>query len=151
MSYGLSPLITPAADESLASFTLRYAEQNQVGMRDVIRLLDPSKIFLLSATTLSRHIEALSQLTRVDVQDLSQLALRPQCLPSPDVAEAEPARLSLKHAILATRHKYCPHCLRESPYVRRVWELRAYHACHEHGVMLATTCHMYVGRTIWTS
>ena len=122
-------------DESLPGLLTRLAEYN--GLDSPVRIL--------------RHVGLAPgfEKSQTDLSDLAQFIGVGR--PSLEAASFAPLNsgsmhLSFGGVRISRDHmgtmgdRVCPLCIEESRYSRRLWHLRAYVACHDHGVVLTDSC-----------
>lgn len=123
------------SDESLPGLLIRLAEYN--GLSSPVRIL--------------RHVGlgAGFEKSRTDLSDLAQFIGVSRS--SLDSASFAPLNGGFKHIsfggmrisrdhIGTIGDRVCPLCIEKRRYSRRLWHLRAYVACHDHGVVLTDSC-----------
>jgi hypothetical protein len=125
----------PHPHESLAGYILRLASANglsgprsllsRAGMKDGFDW-QPCELGPLAymAATESARLEAMA---------FWPLAKTPNSLSY----DGEPIQSPL---LIFGAERVCPECLDESGYVPRLWQLKAYAACHKHGRLLVDLC-----------
>ncbi len=122
-------------DESLTGLISRLADYNDLDSpRHILRHVGLTPGFEKSATDLTRLAEFIGS----DVQSLNFASFASLNGKSTELSFSG-ARLSRSH-LNTLGDRTCPLCLRSANYARRLWHLRAYVACHEHGVLLTDTC-----------
>lgn len=143
----------PEPDESLVGYILRLTERNGYETPTVILLLagfDPSALhncqFMFGE---QGDLTPLSRLTGWAISTLS--ALRYASAPSETSVYryfvlGSPAQ---RYFINVRRPKFCPDCLRESVYCRKVWELAPVTTCPLHRCLLLDECPGCGGGISW--
>lgn len=134
----------PKEDESPASILIRAAQSN--GYETVSDMIfvtkqDPQ----ILASNLTSLIDCLDRF----LQLISTLCLR--CVRPEEVLEREGTTRS-RRRFLANFYpaeffrqdgiSYCPGCIQESDYLRKIWMFKPYSVCHLHNLPLRSTCHI---------
>src|SRR2546421_2395892 len=142
----------PNADESLMGYIIRLTERNGypspswiVKRAELNYGINRSCSFVYkSPETLS----GLSHLTGASISELAAITYSPEksyrydsCLFYGNVLHQSFVRLGYP--------KLCPHCLSESPYCRRVWDLPAATTCLKHKCLLMDECPSCMRRISW--
>lgn len=140
---------TPYPDESATSYLLRTAELN--GHTSVYQLLGKEKFSFLS--------KLAPNYTFIDKQRfkyvLQTLNLYPEyiTLAFDRYKSTSRAPRIYRNVIIdlnlfkSKSHSYCPQCLKEQPYFRKLWLLRPIYSCPIHSILLLDNCYR-CGHTI---
>jgi hypothetical protein len=134
---------TPYPDESATSYLLRTAELN--GHTSVYQLFGKEKFSFL--TKLAPNYTFVDQKRFKYVLDT--LSLNPDYITlsfdrnkstsrSPRIYRNVIIDLSL---FKSKGHSYCPQCLKEQPYFRKLWLLRPVYSCPIHSILLLDSCY----------
>lgn len=162
----IKPLLfraVPYRDESFLGYLLRLSDLNEYETPTwLLPLADMRKDMNddnFSSYNLSTHLglEGLSALTGIGAERLRALEYRP--------IGAVEGRLTGNYDVLGNslpvylirlhNPKFCPFCLRDQPYVRKLWELTIITACPVHGCLLFERCPScgkrptYMRRRLW--
>lgn len=134
----------PKEDESPASVLIRAAQSN--GYETVSEMISVTKQdHQISISTLTLLVDCLARYLRLT----TALCLR--CVRPEEVLEREgtarsrrrffanfyPAEFFRQDGI-----NYCPGCLHEAGYLRKIWMFKPYAVCHLHNLLLRSTCHI---------
>lgn len=134
---------TPYPDESATSYLIRTAELN--GHTSVYQLFGKEKFSFF--TKLAPNYTFLDQKRFKYVLDT--LSLNPDYITlafdrnkstsrSPRIYRNVIIDLSL---FKTKGHSYCPKCLKEQPYFRKLWLLRPVYSCPIHSILLLDSCY----------
>lgn len=122
-------------DESLAGYVIRLSHANGMnGQGWLLHLAGLTAGFDGRRSDLNR----LASLAAIEVGSLQQASLAP--------VATHPRRRSFNGSPIAGAHlatdgaRTCPACIEQKGYASRLWHLRAYAACHQHGFMLVDHC-----------
>lgn len=134
---------TPYPDESATSYLLRTAELN--GHSSVYQLFGKEKFSFL--------IKLAPNYTFIDKQRfkyvLQTLNLTPDYINlafDRDTLTSRAPRI-YRNVIIdlslfkSKSHSYCPQCLKEQPYFRKLWLLRPVYSCPIHSILLLDNCY----------
>ncbi|RZG43277.1 TniQ family protein [Acinetobacter wuhouensis] len=134
---------TPYPDESATSYLLRTAELN--GHTSVYQLFGKEKFSFLSKSS--------PNYTFVDTNRfryaLQTLNLNPDYIDLAFERDRSTSRAPRKyrnvyidrHLFKSKSYSYCPQCLIEQPYFRKLWLLRPVYACPIHSILLLDNCY----------
>lgn len=140
---------TPYPDESATSYLLRTAELN--GHTSVYQLFGKEKFSFLT--------KLAPNYTFIDKQRfkyvLETLNLNPDYINlafDRDKSTSRAPRI-YRNVIIdlslfkSKGHSYCPQCLKEQPYFKKIWLLRPVYSCPTHSILLLDNCYK-CGHTI---
>ncbi|RKG29041.1 TniQ family protein [Acinetobacter tianfuensis] len=140
---GLLMEATPYPDESATSYLLRTAELN--GHTSVYQLFGKEKFSFLSKSS--------PNYTFVDTNRfryaLQTLNLNPDYIDLAFERDKSTSRAPRKYRNVNVDHNlfksqsysYCPQCLKEKPYFRKIWLLRPIFSCPIHSIFLLNNCY----------
>lgn len=143
--FPVRPQIQPG--ESFWSYVIRLAEENG---RQPLAILNAIKAWELKYVQrtdfglldFSPHsvinLESLAQLAGRTATELIDATFKPLLMLFGVSEEMERSRF-LSGMILDS-YRFCPLCMKESPYYRLQWRMAPVTACHYHGVSLIDTC-----------
>jgi hypothetical protein len=146
---------TPHLDESFLGYLLRLTEINHYDALAWILQLgiiqkNPRQKFALLSIGAPPDLQPLAELTGVDQSSLASLWYQPVDNGGkiPDYAMfGNPVP---RYTIRLRQPKICPHCLNESPYIRKIWDLAALTVCPVHKSMLLDECRGCGRRISWS-
>ncbi len=142
----------PYPDESLKGLIIRATEENGYDMSTALSsFADVIEDFKTKRTVYTeRKWGNLSRMLNLEVPVLKDMA----CLLG--VEEIPPQTYNMfghkihKYSIRVRAPKVCPGCLRDSSYIRKIWDLAAFTCCPHHGTMLIEKCPS-CGEPVWWS
>lgn len=138
MSHTLHFLPTPQPDESPASFLIRMAEGNGFSnVPQMILALAESQPVRLSSTPYTQvKLQHLFEAIGIDAS-FAVLAFDADFGCGPLTVFRRGKRDT---NLWPDGTTFCPACLQQAPYFRRIWALKLYGACHLHGCFLVRRC-----------
>lgn len=134
---------TPYPDESATSYLLRTAELN--GHTSVYQLFGKEKFSFLSKSS--------PNYTFIDTNRfrlaLQALSLNPHYIDLAFERDKSTSRAPKKYRNVnidrnlfkSKSYSYCPQCLKEQPYFRKIWLLRPIYSCPIHSILLLDNCY----------
>lgn len=144
----LNPLIVidkPFEDEGLESYLSRLTTLNgykSIGwIYEKANLNVGSKILNLNTVAPPTSFHTLGILTENKEDELWKMTFYNELpINEENDLDKEITNTIKKGAFLKYNKKYCPLCLREENYFRKVWELTIYNICHKHNCYLIKQC-----------
>lgn len=137
--------IEPFCNESFSSFIIRFCIKNVIDVKDLFTLVAfPTKHHLTYSEiqNLDYHISkkidynALNNILNLDIDvfdTISNLKFHHYCLRN-DI------KLVQLNRIYHTYRRYCPLCLENKPYFKKIWQHREEHSCSIHNISLIDSC-----------
>jgi hypothetical protein len=130
--------VEPHPYEDIVGFLVRVAERNHLAGPTAIL---EQVIGSASARVSPNHLPQLAFYCRNYLQELLQLSGLEQRKAGGDKAWQIAGEWVTKSSFVATRKvKVCPECLGEEPFIRGIWTLSFYTACHTHEIDLLEQC-----------
>jgi hypothetical protein len=119
---------SPSTGEGLLGYKLRLADLNRFPSSTWIYDGPVAKTLLGGYEKLgpSDPLDQLAALTSLGRAELAKALLFPK-------------KLYIRSLNL-TRSRVCPYCLQEDPFLRKLWDVSLYVACHRHGYFLLDKC-----------
>ncbi len=141
---------SPIAGESLAGHLLRLTEMNLYGSPTWITgLVGADGATSSGRAMLANYVSELSDLTGTSTVTLSQMGYVRKA-GERNVVTAFGGQRFMRSLINLTHAKVCPECLKESPHIRQVWELKFLQTCPDHGIRLVGRCPRCEKPISWT-
>ncbi len=142
----------PHPDEGLKGLIIRATEENGYDMSTALSsFADVIEDFKTKRTIYTEQKwRNLSKMLNLEIPILQDMA----CLSG--IEERPPQFYNMfghkihKYSIRVRAPKVCPGCLRDSSYIRKIWDLAAFTCCPHHGTMLIEKCPS-CGEPIWWS
>ncbi len=132
----------PHGDENLKGLILRAAEEN--GYETCSQLLSLADVRVDERTGRSiyteQRLENLSEMLNLDIPALRDLACLTGIKETPPEAYNIFGHIVHKYSVRTMTPKICPACLRESNYIRKIWDLAASTCCPDHKMLLMDKC-----------
>lgn len=128
----------PKPDESLRGFLVRVAERNHLNsMAPLVRFVKNREDWLFDDMNLLQ----LAELARCDVADLAAINLYAyRDHNGYEGYKRGSHRISKGYFVVHRYPRVCPICLRESEYLRAIWDITFVVACPQHGSLLIDIC-----------
>lgn len=127
--------LAPRPGESLAGFVMRLAARNLFSSASWIT--DVAGIAFPSLQTHACDLRNLSSITGVDEEALRGMTSWRET----DDMVLFPGGLLVPHRLFPLeRRRFCPLCMKESPYHRAIWDVKPLDVCPLHGVKLESAC-----------
>ncbi len=134
---------TPYPDESATSYLLRTAELN--GHTSVYQLFGKERFRFLSKSSPNYTFIDKNRF-RLALQALS---LNPHYIDlafgrdkSTSRAPKKYRNMNINHRLFKSKsYSYCPECLKQQPYFRKIWLLRPVYSCPIHSILLLDNCY----------
>lgn len=143
-------------NETLASYLYRLAYANEHRLNIVASLCEehlfwPDKVIRPNNTETFELLAAITRLEPYKIYGASVYGLTEIVVPRYETMETISCppgftfpRMPNKYVYNHFRHEdkaqFCPHCLAEAAYQRRVWQLKMIAACPQHGCLLIDAC-----------
>ena len=132
----------PYEDESALSFLLRTAELN--AHSSIFNLIGKEKYKCIIHQSLNYHISDMTRFTLVlkalNIDSSYKFLAFERSMPtyrSPIIIGA----IEVPHELIELEYlRYCPICLSEKAYLRKLWTLKPVHACPIHSCLLIYSC-----------
>lgn len=132
----------PYPDESLKGLLVRATEENGYHTSSLLLYLANVGLDAKGKRILYREmgLKNLSKMLNIDIPTLQDMA----CLSG--IKEILPQAYNMfghkihKYSVRAGNPKTCPGCLRESNYIRKIWDLAAFTCCPKHKTLLIEKC-----------
>lgn len=132
----------PHEDESPMSFLLRTAELN--AHSSIFNLIGKEKYKSIIRQSLNYHISDMKRFTQVlEVLNLdsSYKFLAFERSRPTNRSPIMIGTIEVPHELLELEGlRYCPTCLSEKAYLRKIWTLKPIHACPIHSCLLIYSC-----------
>ena len=142
MSLRLLRTPRPYCDEGLKGLDLRATEEN--GYDTPSWLLSLANLKEDCRTNITIYTEprwkSLSEMLNLEIPTLQDLACLSGIEGTPPKYYNMFGHVIPKYAVRISRPKICPECLRQSNYIRKIWDLAAFTVCPEHGILLMGGC-----------
>lgn len=137
--------ITPYADESLSGYVIRLTEVNDYDTPSWILQLAGIQDYVQHKVGFSfndrLNLLPLASLTGIEVSQLRSLIYQPVDHSKRKFGDYLVfGSLTPRFIIRPRSFKICPSCLRETAYVRKIWELTPVTACPIHRCLLLDQC-----------
>lgn len=132
--------VAAKADESLHGFLLRVSEANVYNRAQwIVDLIGADITQAGGKVSLLKHLDELASLLGVSPARLQEMGYhrfkgKAAEIKSFGKQKFHRTQIDLRRAVV------CPECLKESPHLRKVWDLTLATACLKHGVKLIDTC-----------
>ncbi|MCA4791195.1 TniQ family protein [Acinetobacter towneri] len=134
--------VLPHEDESPMSFLLRTAELN--AHSSIFNLIGKEKYKSIIRQSLNYHISDMKRFTQVlEVLNLdsSYKFLAFERSRPTNRSPITIGTIEVPHELLELEGlRYCPTCLSEKAYLRKIWTLKPIHACPIHSCLLIDSC-----------
>jgi TniQ len=143
----------PYQDESFIGYLLRITERNHYETLSWILQLAGISDYASSKLSLSSNgvmdLTPLGKLTGVEQSKLASLLYSPLKKKSQTYGYSV-FGTAVPHYMIRLRYpKFCPSCLCESAYIRKIWELAAVTVCPIHRILLIDECPNCKKRITW--
>lgn len=136
--------VRPYKDESPTSVLLRSSSLN--GYRTPIKQLNQLKGFhseVLSPSLLTiagnpKQFELACEILNIDTTYLG--LIKPEREHELSHANFYLGGIVARRKHISKTSRYCPECLNDKKYFRKIWDYELYTSCHEHGVSIVNEC-----------
>ena len=127
--------LAPQSGESLAGFVMRLATRNLFSSPSWIA--DVADVAFPGLQTHNCDLRNLSVITDIDEKTLRGMASWRET----DDMVHFPGGLLVPHRLFPLEsRRFCPLCMKESPYHRAIWDVKPLDVCPLHGVKLESAC-----------
>ena len=133
--------VEPEPQESARGFLLRVAARNLCSVEEMNRWLG----LPAPSAPLSDDLTRAARLLAVDPDQLERMGFE-----DAETGWVLGHKVSVYH-LYRTVRCFCPDCLAEEPYYRRIWDLRQIDCCPRHSRQLADRCHECGASSRWVS